>query len=126
MKKDFGKPVMMVRLIRQFIVSLLCLVLAGCGGGGGSHSDTTVTGADWTYMVYMGADNNLSTAGLFDLNEMESAGSDEKVNIVLQAEFSSFYTDFAAIGQDGYQGETLRFLVADEPVSALDLSVQGG
>jgi len=70
--------------------------------------------ADWTYMVYMGADNNLSTAGLLDLNEMESAGSDEKVKIVLQAEFSSFYTNFDAIDHGGYQGETLRFLVQND------------
>jgi len=72
------------------------------------------TRADWTYMVYMGADNNLSTMGLVDLNEMETAGSDGKVNIVLQAEFSSFYTDFDTIGHGGYQGETLRFLVQDD------------
>lgn len=93
---------------------LFCLLLAGCGGGGGDSDDETPVAADWTYMVYMGADNNLSTAGLFDLNEMEAAGSDGKVNIVLQAEFSKFYTDFAAIGHDGYKGETLRFLVKSD------------
>ena len=96
------------------ILPFLCLLIAGCSSGGGGDSDNTVTRADWTYMVYMGADNNLSTAGLFDLNEMESAGSGEKVNIVLQAEFSSFYTDFGAIGHDGYGGETLRFLVGND------------
>jgi len=105
---------MICRSCKQSIVFLLCLLVAGCGGGGGGDSDDTVTGADWTYMVYMGADNNLSTAGLFDLNEMETAGSGEKVNIVLQAEFSSFYTDFGAIGHNDYKGETLRFLVQDD------------
>ncbi|MFZ2631311.1 MAG: clostripain-related cysteine peptidase [Desulfosalsimonadaceae bacterium] len=107
-------PSMIRRLCRQIILPFLCLLIAGCSSGGGSDSDNTVTGADWTYMVYMGADNNLSTAGLFDLNEMETAGSGEKVNIVLQAEFSSFYTDFGAIGHDGYGGETLRFRVGND------------
>ena len=103
-------------LCRWLFALALFLLIAGCGGGGGGDDDSGKTGnkAAWTYMVYMGADNNLSTAGLFDLNEMETAGSSEKVNIVLQAEFSRFYTDFGAIGQDGYQGETLRFLVQND------------
>ena len=103
-------------LFRRFFALMLFLLIAGCGGGGGGDDDSgnTDNKADWTYMVYMGADNNLSTAGLFDLNEMETAGSSDKVNIVLQAEFSRFYTDFGAIGQDGYQGETLRFLVQND------------
>ncbi|MDO9263302.1 MAG: clostripain-related cysteine peptidase [Desulfosalsimonadaceae bacterium] len=105
---------MIGRLCKQMFLPFLCFLIAGCSSGGGSDSDDTVTGADWTYMVYMGADNNLSTAGLFDLNEMETAGSGEKVNIVLQAEFSSFYTDFGAIGHDGYTGETLRFRVQND------------
>jgi len=106
------------RLCNLLIVPFICLLLAGCNSGGDGDSDDTLpepsASADWTYMVYMGADNNLSTAGLFDLNEMETAGSGEKVNIVLQAEFSSFYTDFSAIGHDGYGGETLRFLVKND------------
>jgi hypothetical protein len=58
----------------------------------------------WTYMVYMGADNNLSLAGLYDLNEMEAVGSTSDVNVVLQAEFSQIYTP-------GITSDTLRFLV---------------
>ena len=38
--------------------------------------------ADWTFMVYMAADNSLYEAALKDLNEMEAAGSTDKVNIV--------------------------------------------
>jgi len=38
--------------------------------------------AAWTFMVYMAADNNLSDAGLDDLNEMEVAGSTGEVDIV--------------------------------------------
>ncbi len=59
----------------------------GSGGGGGSGSQR-----QWTYMVYMGADNNLSEAGLGDINEMETVGSTGAVAVVVQAEFSSQYT----------------------------------
>jgi hypothetical protein len=37
---------------------------------------------DWTVMAYMAADNDLSQAALDDLNEMETAGSDERINVV--------------------------------------------
>ena len=40
--------------------------------------------AEWTFMVYLDCDNNLESAGVEDLNEMESAGSTEEVNIVVQ------------------------------------------
>ncbi|MBU0675040.1 MAG: hypothetical protein KJ950_10390 [Proteobacteria bacterium] len=71
---------------------------------------TTVYDKDWTYMVYMGADNNLSTAGIIDLNEMETVGSTSKVNIALQAEFSTTYTSFGDLGLT-YDGKTMRMLV---------------
>lgn len=38
--------------------------------------------ADWTFMVYMAADNNLEAAGIDDFLEMSSAGSDNDVNII--------------------------------------------
>ena len=38
--------------------------------------------AKWTFMVYLDADNNLESAGIDDLNEMEEAGSTDEVNIV--------------------------------------------
>lgn len=40
--------------------------------------------ADWTVLVYLDADNNLEQAGLLDLQEMESAGSSEAVNVLVQ------------------------------------------
>ena len=42
------------------------------------------SGSLWTVMVYMSADNNLEPDGLHDLNEMETVGSTEEVNIVVQ------------------------------------------
>ncbi len=37
----------------------------------------------WTFMVYMAADNNLDPAALDDINEMEMAGSTGDVNIIV-------------------------------------------
>jgi len=88
------------------IVLVMAFVLTGCGGGGGS--DTVDDGLhdpaperQWTYMVYMAADNNLSSAADLDINEMESVGSGNDVNIVVQAEFSTIYNPDLA-------GHTLR------------------
>ena len=78
-----------------FRTSLLCLsgLLVSCGGGGGSSSATAPAAtAEWTYMVYLAGDNNLSAAAIADINEMEQSGSSDKVNVVVQAEFSPTYT----------------------------------
>ena len=40
--------------------------------------------AQWTFMVYMAADNNLEGAGIDDFLEMAAAGSDANLNIVVQ------------------------------------------
>ena len=45
--------------------------------------------AEWTYMVYIAGDNNLSPAAVGDINEMEKVGSSSKVNVVVQTEYSS-------------------------------------
>ena len=38
----------------------------------------------WTVMVYINGDNNLESAGIVDINEMEEVGSTDDVNIVVQ------------------------------------------
>lgn len=45
----------------------------------------------WTVMVYMAADNNLASAGIEDIDEIEAAGFDPEVQVVVQAEFSPTY-----------------------------------
>ncbi len=71
-----------------------------CGGGGGSSSPATNSGPrQWTYMVYMGANNNLSDAGLYNLNDMEKVGSSGAMAIVVQAEFSPQYSAASGITQ---------------------------
>ncbi len=128
-------------------LAMLVALMAGCGGGGGGGGGKNSGGGGnptgggstgggspdhglnggggsgdvkkWTYMVYMGGDNNLSSAGLTDLNEMESVGSTNDVNVVLQAEFSTKYTDFGG----SYQGQTLRMKVAnDQNPNGIDFS----
>lgn len=42
------------------------------------------TGAQWTFMVYMAGDNNLSAAGDTDLDEMRKVGSNPNVNVLVQ------------------------------------------
>lgn len=59
---------------------------ANAGTGAGTAS------AKWTYLVYMSADNNLSSAALKDINEMEKIGSSADVNVVVQVDFSSEYS----------------------------------
>jgi hypothetical protein len=107
-----------------FLIALSVSILSSCGGGSGDYLDDDDnegsngngdvgdgTRAKWTYMVYLGADNNLSTAGLGDLNEMEMVGSSQDLNIIVQAEYSNEFTNFSEIGFGNYAGETLRYRV---------------
>jgi len=38
---------------------------------------------EWTFMVYLDGDNNLEGAALYNLNQMETVGSTDKVNIIV-------------------------------------------
>ena len=62
--------------------------------------------AEWTFLVYMGADNNLEGPGIDDFLEMASVGSTPLVNIVVQFD--------RAVGYDVRYNDwttTKRFLV---------------
>ncbi len=75
-----------------------------------SASDLEV---DWLFMVYLDADNNLESAGIDDLNEMEVAGSTDSVKIVVQMDRSSGGT----WGDDTTNGnwtDTKRFYVTQD------------
>lgn len=47
--------------------------------------------AEWTFMVYMAADNNLESFLLNNLNQMEKVGSTKDVHIVVQMDRSAQY-----------------------------------
>jgi len=49
------------------------------------------TQKDWTVMVYINSDNNLESAGIVDINEMEQVGSSDDVNIVVQIDRTAGY-----------------------------------
>ncbi len=51
-----------------------------------------VGGKKWTIMVYIIGDNNLGDVVNGDIDEMESAGSDENINILVQIDGNPSYT----------------------------------
>jgi hypothetical protein len=59
---------------------------------GGSNPTAQITATArpprWTLLVYMAADNNLALSGIGDIEEMEMAGANPEVQVVVQAEFN--------------------------------------
>jgi hypothetical protein len=72
---------MKVKYAIIFILIILSISLTGCFLF--PPRDNT---AEWTVMVYLDSDNNLESAGIDDINEMEMAGSTKEVNIVVQVD----------------------------------------
>ncbi|MBE3127962.1 MAG: hypothetical protein IMZ56_06730 [Candidatus Atribacteria bacterium] len=72
---------MKVKYAIIFVLIILSISLTGCFLF--PPRDNT---AEWTVMVYLDADNNLESAGIDDINEMEMVGSTGDVNIVVQAD----------------------------------------
>lgn len=58
----------------------------------------------WTILVYLDADNNLEEPGLYDMNEMEAAGSSDDVNVLVQIDRISGETS-----ADGNWTDTRRY-----------------
>lgn len=63
-------------------VLVLVLITTGCIG----VAPPNVNLSEWTVMIYLDADNNLESAGIDDINEMEMVGSSSDVNIVVQVD----------------------------------------
>ncbi len=62
--------------------------------------------AKWTIMVYLDSDNNLEPAAVMDIDEMELAGSDDNVMIVIQWDRAEGYDE-----SNGDWTGTKRFLI---------------
>ena len=89
------------------------------GETGGNNMSSPEGVTTWTYMVYMGADNNLAQYGLMDINEMELAGSTSDVSIVVQAEFNPAYAGNSEISST----DAMRFYIqSDSDTSNPNLS----
>lgn len=76
-------------------------------GTGISQEDfEVIDGKEWTFMVYLDADNNLESAGIDDFLEMAAVGSSSDINIVVQMD--------RITGEDNSFGDwtgTRRFLI---------------
>jgi hypothetical protein len=67
---------------------------------------------EWTIMVFLNADNNLELPGLYDIVEMEAAGSSDQVNVLVQVDRIDGYTSafgdwtttrrYRIVGDDDY------------------------
>ncbi|HAJ32072.1 MAG TPA: hypothetical protein DCK79_01675 [Candidatus Atribacteria bacterium] len=64
-----------------FILMILSIGLTGCFLFPPINNTT-----EWTVMIYLDSDNNLESAGIDDINEMEMVGSTSDVNIVVQVD----------------------------------------
>ena len=73
----------------------------------------------WTVLIYMAADNNLEDAAIDDFNELESVGSSDDVNLVVQIDRSSSYDK-----TNGDWSETRRYFIEpDTDISTINSPV---
>jgi clostripain len=68
--------------------------------------------ADWLFMVYLDADNNLESAGIDDFNEMETVGSTGDVAIVVQMDRAE--QDYGDDTTNGNWTDAKRFYVTQD------------
>ncbi len=73
-KKDMNRD--------NYSISFLVLAVVFLFSSGAWGSDE----ADWTVMIYMAGENNLTQSLSADLEEMKSVGSSDRVNIIVQAD----------------------------------------
>jgi hypothetical protein len=64
-----------------FVLLILSIGLTGC-----FINPPVPNIPEWTVMIYLDADNNLESAGINDINEMEMVGSSSDVNILVQVD----------------------------------------
>ncbi len=63
---------------------ILLLLLSAVFASGAGNSASAAEKARWTFMVYMNADNDLDAFGPIDMRELETVGSTESLNIIVQ------------------------------------------
>lgn len=75
----------MNQTVKKGLVALFCVLIALIGLSQPSPAaDASATQKEWTFLVFLNGFNNLDRFGLLDLNEMETVGSTDQVNVVVQ------------------------------------------
>ena len=75
-------------------------ISASSGYTNTSSFSILIGGKLWTIMVFINGDNNLTSYGVSDVDEMEKTGSTDLMNILVQFDGESDYTDSAGTHQD--------------------------
>ncbi len=75
-------------------------------------------GKAWTVMVFINGDNNLTSYGVSDIDEMESVGSNDYMNILVQFDGYSSYTDSAGTHQDANRYYITQHPTANDMIDA--------
>lgn len=84
----------MHRAILHFMTFLrysmvVLLFLAACGGGSAGTDSDPLPEAQWTIMVFMASDSDISEAAFYNINDIEEIGSTSDVNVIVQVEFNT-------------------------------------
>lgn len=114
------KPIFLIASLAGLLCNSSCADLFEDSDGSSSSP------AEWTFAVYMAADNNLAYSGVLDLFEMERVGSSDELNVVVQAEFSEHHMvlddgsglvalDPSDLGLQTYQTSRFRVTADGDP-----------
>ncbi|GAB4271244.1 MAG: hypothetical protein Kow0029_08720 [Candidatus Rifleibacteriota bacterium] len=96
---DYKSIISPIRLL--LFLALICLPAAIFA------QDTT---REWTFMIFMAADNNLESGTSLDINELEKYGSTDKVAFVAQIDRNGNYSNESELKWSG----TRRFFVTKD------------
>ncbi|MFA5771828.1 MAG: clostripain-related cysteine peptidase [Thermoplasmata archaeon] len=91
MNKEVNKTLFAITVSLLLVLSVLLQINIYAGG------EATQKKAKWTFIVYLDSDNDLEEAGIHDINEMETVGSTDDVNIIVLID--------RAIGYDTTNGD---------------------
>ena len=106
----------------------IIFIYAGCSSGSGSDTEDPVINipGNWTVMVWLDGDNNLETAAVNDLNEMElglynalqrNSGIEDNIQIIVQIDRISGYLTGGYDGGSDWQ-DTRRYKIKPDSVTS--------
>ncbi len=98
-----------MRIQSHFKIFLLCFILLTLPQIIAFTHVYASSEREWTFMVYLDADNNLESAGIKDLNEMETVGSSDNLAIIVQMDRIPGYDS-----SNGNWTETRRYYVTKD------------